>query len=384
MSISPTIKGWCPGAYRPMMSGDGLVVRIRPTLARFPAEVLRKVCALAEAHGNGILELTNRANLQLRGVTDDHLPALLAALGALNLLDADPALEGRRNILTQPFWRDGHQSARLSTELRARLSELPDLPAKFGFAIDTGTAPLLSTCSADIRLERDADGGLILRADGCATGCTVTDDNAIDQIIELAHWFAQTAPSDTKRMAKLLARTPLPAKWTGIAPAAAKAPLRPGQTKDSQTEASQTARGQQVALPFGQIQAADLAHALRHCTAIRVTPFRVLILEGASNIQHPALITDPGDPLLRVDACPGAPRCASASVETHTLARQLAPQVSGRLHVSGCSKGCARNAPADLTLIGRDGLFDIVHDGTAQATPTRIGLTPHALLTEMT
>ena len=24
------IKGWCPGALRPMQSGDGLVVRVRP------------------------------------------------------------------------------------------------------------------------------------------------------------------------------------------------------------------------------------------------------------------------------------------------------------------------------------------------------------------
>ncbi|MEQ1672674.1 MAG: precorrin-3B synthase, partial [Hyphomicrobium sp.] len=28
------IKGWCPGALRPMMSGDGLVVRVRPRAGR--------------------------------------------------------------------------------------------------------------------------------------------------------------------------------------------------------------------------------------------------------------------------------------------------------------------------------------------------------------
>ena len=37
----PDAKGWCPGAYRPMMSGDGLVVRVRPVLARLTqAQVL--------------------------------------------------------------------------------------------------------------------------------------------------------------------------------------------------------------------------------------------------------------------------------------------------------------------------------------------------------
>ena len=29
-----SVKGWCPGAYRPMMSGDGLIVSIRESLGR--------------------------------------------------------------------------------------------------------------------------------------------------------------------------------------------------------------------------------------------------------------------------------------------------------------------------------------------------------------
>ena len=32
MSVAPEVKGWCPGAHRPMMSGDGLVVRVRPLM----------------------------------------------------------------------------------------------------------------------------------------------------------------------------------------------------------------------------------------------------------------------------------------------------------------------------------------------------------------
>ena len=27
---TPQVKGWCPGALRPMLSGDGLVLRVRP------------------------------------------------------------------------------------------------------------------------------------------------------------------------------------------------------------------------------------------------------------------------------------------------------------------------------------------------------------------
>ena len=33
----PDAKGWCPGAWRPMASGDGLLVRVRPRLGRLTA-----------------------------------------------------------------------------------------------------------------------------------------------------------------------------------------------------------------------------------------------------------------------------------------------------------------------------------------------------------
>ena len=34
----PVAKGWCPGAYQPMQSGDGLIVRVRPRFARLNAK----------------------------------------------------------------------------------------------------------------------------------------------------------------------------------------------------------------------------------------------------------------------------------------------------------------------------------------------------------
>jgi len=32
-SSGATVRGWCPTAWRPMMVGDGLLVRVRPPLA---------------------------------------------------------------------------------------------------------------------------------------------------------------------------------------------------------------------------------------------------------------------------------------------------------------------------------------------------------------
>jgi precorrin-3B synthase len=367
------VKGWCPGAYRPMMSGDGLVVRIRPRLGRFDVKSVSALCALANTHGNGLIELTNRANLQLRGVREESHAGLLEGLAALGLLDSDPSLESSRNILVTPFWQLDDLTCRLTQTLINRLTELPPLPAKFGFAIDAGPTPLLTRDSADIRLERGAEGGLILRADGASKGRAVTESDAIDGLITLAQWFVETAPVPTIRMRRLLQNETPPGDWI----TAATGPETVSHVP------SQTPLGQLVGLPFGQIEANALAEMLSAVMAIRTTPWRLLLLEGASDIRHDGLISQPDDPLLHVDACPGAPRCSSATVETRALARQLAPHVNGSLHVSGCAKGCARSTPTDLTLVGQNGVFDIIRDGNAQAPPERTGLTPADILAEI-
>ena len=62
-ATSPSVKGWCPGAHRPMMSGDGLVVRVRPFRAELSSDQAHGLCDLAERFGNGTLDLTSRANL---------------------------------------------------------------------------------------------------------------------------------------------------------------------------------------------------------------------------------------------------------------------------------------------------------------------------------
>ena len=38
---APQVFGWCPGALRPMMSGDGLVVRLRVPMGRLNPDQIR-------------------------------------------------------------------------------------------------------------------------------------------------------------------------------------------------------------------------------------------------------------------------------------------------------------------------------------------------------
>jgi len=363
-----TVQGWCPGALRPMASGDGLVVRLRPPGGRLSAGAAARVAEAALRFGSGVIDLSGRANLQLRGVTEDTHAPLIAALGGAGLIDVDIAAETRRNILVTPF-ADAATDA-LAAALADALAGAPVLPGKFGFAVDIGAAPVLQDTPADIRLERAVDGGLILRAEGLAAGAAVTAAGAPAAAIALARWFvaAGGVTGGRGRMAALTAR--------GARPEGALAPRQAPAPACAQPGPGLCPEGALVAFPFGQMRAELLAE-LAGLGALRLTPWRMLLIEGLSRLPDlPGLITDPAEPLLRVYACTGAPGCPQAQVETRTLARTLAPQLppGAVLHVSGCAKGCAHPAPATLTLTATPAGFDLIARGRAADTPCRRAL----------
>ena len=88
------IRGWCPGALRPMESGDGLLVRVRPRAGRLATGDVIAIAAAAERYGNGLIDLTRRANLQLRGLSAESLPDLWGRSVATPL---DRCKRGRRS-----------------------------------------------------------------------------------------------------------------------------------------------------------------------------------------------------------------------------------------------------------------------------------------------
>lgn len=364
------IKGWCPGALRPMQSGDGLVVRIRPPLGRLSPAQASAIAQAAQAHGNGIIDLSARANLQLRGVTETSHPHLIDDLRAHSLIDPDIETETLRNLIVTPF-RDA-ETTQLAATLTAALTRMPSLPGKFGFALDTGPRPVLSGASVDIRVERGEDGRLILRPDGHPLGQPVTD--LATDAIAMAHWFVANGgiTNGRGRMAALIAKGIVPPNCT-LAPAEPLPTPAPGLHPD----------GALVALAFGQMRAETL-HALAALNLeLRPTPWRMLLLVGTTELPAiPGLITDPEDPILRITACTGAPACPQALGDTRNLARLLAPHLAPgqTLHISGCPKGCAHPTAAATTLTATGPGHDLIRNGTAHDTPSLRNLSPQAIL----
>jgi precorrin-3B synthase len=368
------IKGWCPSAYRPMQSGDGLVVRIRPRGGRLSAGQASAIADLAERHGNGLIDLTGRANLQIRGVGAASHVRLIEALAPLGLIDADEKTEEQRNVLVAPFWKESDDTHSLAAELEQALAASPlGLPAKFGFAVDCGTKRVLAQAPADIRIERGAEGRMIVRADGSEQGRDVGRAEAVDTALSLAKWFVASGGARDKRgrMAAHLANgAKLPDALAGhAAPAPAVSPPGPGLYTD----------GALVGLAFGRLQYATLKLLSGLAPALRITPWRMIFIEALSEMpRHDGLVTRADDPILRVVACTGAPACPQAQAETRNLAIALAPFIApdSRLHVSGCAKGCAHRGASSITLVGTAEGFDLIRNGCTRDIPVARGIDP--------
>ncbi|PKR88547.1 precorrin-3B synthase [Pleomorphomonas diazotrophica] len=392
----PLIRGWCPGARRPMQSGDGLILRLRITGGRFALGLAHTVAEIARRYGNGELDLGRRGGLQLRGVRNDDYAAVETELAMLGLIDADADAEAVRNVVASPL-SDLDEMAQgdaflLAKQLEAALvadESLRQLPGKFGFSIDDGGRFGLSDVSTDIRLSFLQDG-VALSLNGDARAIVVRTEDAVAGALRLAHAFLDLASRidpPPRRMATLVGHVGPEAIF------AAAGLGREGVTLAARSDAAPligafpTHVG--IGLPFGRLTANQL-HLLADTAAsdLRLTPFRAVLLPGVPADVLPRLAeagfaTASDDPLLAVAACPGAPACASATIETRDLARRLArlkPAARGIwLHVSGCEKSCASSAAHAVTLVGRDGGLDLVLDGRPTDPPRHAGLTPEAV-----
>jgi precorrin-3B synthase len=404
---APVPKGWCPGALRPMESGDGLIVRLKLTGGIAALDLAMRISDWSRRFGNGEIDLTARANLQIRGVRDATLPGLQDAIADVGLLDDNPDGEAIRNVIASPL-AGIDPSAVLDIRpavaaLEARLTGDPGLyalPAKFCFAVDDGGRPGLDGVRADVRFEAVSgpvfnvwlDGALDMALGPCKP------DEVPDVAAGLAGVFLARR-GDARRMRDLVERIGAAA----IAVEASLPLLRHSREGGNSFRASARADERipaftgmtggilSVGLPFGRVSAHDLEYLAEQATEagateFRLTPWRAVLVHCPSEqdatrlvnaLPPDAFILDPADPRRRVAACVGAPACTSATADVRADAGRLAAlvPVAAFLHLSGCAKGCAHPRPVPVTLVGNSGRYDLIRNGVPSDSPTRKGLT---------
>jgi precorrin-3B synthase len=402
----PVRKGWCPGVLKPMETGDGLLARVRAPRGRLS---LDQAAALADATircGNGIIGLSARANLHLRGLSERTLPDLHARLKEIGLIDADPKIERLRNIVASPL-DDLDPEALLDlgpsvAVLEKRLGEdkgLRRLPAKFSFVLDAQGRLPLGDVHADVRFDAAPDGMFAVTLagdDGLAARCapdTVGDVAARLGLAFLALAGAgEAAPRRMRALVELEGAEAIFAKAALRAKPCKRSQRRPALRKVLGAHAYGAEFVVGAAAAFGEMEAIrfealiERARAL-NASSLRLTPWRALLITSLD--QHGAeslvdsmtelgFIVDPADPRLRIAACPGAPACMhgyrSVRDDATRWAATLPKEDGVVLHVSGCAKGCARPVATAATFTATATGYDLVLGGRAGDPPARRGL----------
>jgi precorrin-3B synthase len=399
----PSRKGWCPGAWRPMETGDGLLARVRAPRGRLSLDQADALADAAIACGNGAIGLSARANLHLRGVNDLTLPDLHARLEDAGLIDADPEVERLRNIVASPLDDlDPEASFNLGPSIAAletRLNEderLRQLPAKFGFVLDARGRLPLGDVDADIRFEASVGGTFavfLAGEDAVAAGCSPGETGDVAARLGLAFLaLAGDGEAAPRRMRALVDRTGAAAVFT-------KAGLRAEQgARSRESPALRDVLGAHAyglefvvgaAAPFGEIEATRFKTLIERARSldaksVRLTPWRAVLIAGleqrcaeplVDSISGLGFVVHADDSRLRVAACPGAPACAhgySAVRDDANYWAQMLPQGDGViLHVSGCAKGCARPSATAVTLTATATGYDLILAGRAGDPPVR-------------
>ena len=386
-------RGACPTLDAPMQTGDGLLIRLLPASRALQPPELEALCRASESLGNGIVEVTSRGSLQFRGFTPGNAYAFAEGVAYAGIvvrtglvIDIDPLAGLDPQAIADP--RPVAEALRASVEnagLDGRLAP------KTSVVIDGGGRSGLRAIAGDIRLEAAAGGLWALSVAGDAARAMSVSTVPAQDAVAMAIWILErlAALGKTARAMDLLgtewlAALALPAAPTFAKSAAAQGALgEPMPLSDARVAVA-------CALPFGRVAAFDLGQFATTARGagiqdIRPAPGRRLILVCAADRTDEAiaaasgagLIVSPTDPRLAIDACTGAPRCASGRFETLRVADEIASLLSRRdaahldltIHVSGCAKGCARQRRAALTLVGGENGVGLVVNGTAQDRP---------------
>jgi len=400
---SPQRRGACPGLSVPMATGDGLLVRLLP-IGTIALDAFAGLCAAARQHGNGIIEVTSRGSIQIRGLSATSAPRFASAISALGIAAGDSI-----PVLTDPLAGlapdEIVDAAALAADLRAALAQgsfAQRLSAKASVTIDGGGTLDLDNIIADVRLHAEA-------VKGAAALCVSVGGDS-RSAVPLGCIAGENAVEVTVRLLEIIARRGRHARARDIVAAEGIAVFRAAVEDLLVASARPRLRGNArkepiglhplrdgtfaygVGLGFGHADAMSLqrlAEAAKAAGArgMRAAPGRTLMIIGltqqtawplAAAAAALGFIVRADDPRRHVVACAGAPICASANIAARAIAPQIAaaaaPYLDGsfKIHISGCAKGCAHPAPAALTVVGTSSGSALVANGSTRDAPFKI------------
>ncbi|CAH2408635.1 precorrin-3B synthase [Mesorhizobium escarrei] len=219
-------RGACPALSAPMRTGDGLLVRLNPMTGGLSPKSLVGLGESALRHGNGVIEVTARGSLQVRGLTPTSARLLAMEVDALGIAvrTGVPVEIGPLAGLDPEEVADPRP---LAERIRAAIEEAglaKRLGPKVSVVVDGGGRVTMDAVTADVRLaaiRTDAGVRWLLAVAGdsenAALLVTVEKDAARDIAVAILRMVAEKgreahARDLTARQMKSLA------SWHSFAP----------------------------------------------------------------------------------------------------------------------------------------------------------------------
>ena len=164
---APLRRGSCPGLSAPMQTGDGLLVRMLP-IGTIPLAAFAALCAAAREHGNGVVEITARGSIQVRGLSPTSAPRFAAAIAAFGIA-ASEGIAVHTSPLSGLDPDEILDAEKVAADLRRALAEralAARLAPKTSVVIDGGGKLGLDGLAADVRLRAELKSGQVAFAVG--------------------------------------------------------------------------------------------------------------------------------------------------------------------------------------------------------------------------
>jgi precorrin-3B synthase len=352
------------------------------------ANQLSTVADLSRSFADGTIEITSRANLQLRTIRNRDLSHIVEGISSAGLLPS-PQHDRIRNIVTSPVaGLDGEElmdPRPLVLELDRRLladTVFVDLHPRFSFAIHGGPRRF-SRDDDDISLEAaDFNAAPYIRflIGGACSGFVVKRGDAVDCMLAAAKMCIGLAKESS---------LPVRAKTVGTIPGATKrivdalshwltpSPVSPPCRfiKEALLGIYPTTQSGRVSIipsvPLGRLTA-DQAHYLGDAANewggdLRLAPWRGVVLGSipksavdsiVGRLDSMGLSCDARDGFRGIAACAGSDGCEASLADVRGDAASLAQRLSGHavpsgwtVNLSGCEKQCGRRHGATAELV---------------------------------
>ncbi len=382
----------CPGAVHAVAAADGALVRVRVPGGYLGVAALRALAAMAERYGDGAMDITARANVQLRGLRESDLARVATALAVAGLLPS-VTHERVRNIVASPFAGIDPDERCDVRPLVAALDrsliadrELSALPPKFLFAIDGGGRGIDTHAADLVARVCGAEGALryaVLIA-GEARSLDIEAGDVVAVVLALARhalalarkagaprtWRLATLPGDLER---------IPARLTAYARPAQNDP-RTGPSREpvaplGVSDARDDDRINLVpSIPLGRVSAVQ-ANALarladEHGADVRLGPWRGVALGdfpraalefARETLRAVGLPLDGRDGFAGVVTCAGRGGCDAALADVRADAATYAAVARRSVNVNfaGCEKRCGMRRGADADVVATARGYDV-------------------------